>query len=91
MPAINLDHVLLEMPAFLRRINPPDRFVVLPQSFALLTGHRAYRSLAVLFITYGARQSMVESYSGILDVPVPQMEPIYNDMYRDFEFQVSKN
>ena len=76
------------MPVFLRRINPPDHFVVLPQSFGLLTSHRAYRSLAVLFLTYGARQSMVEAYSGILDLPMPHMEAIYNDMYRSSRFQV---
>ena len=86
--AQTMNEVFLEMPAFLQRITPSDRFLLLPQSFKLLTVHRAYRSLAVLFGTCGARQSMVESYSTIISTPLPGMDAIYNDSYRDLEFQV---
>ena len=84
----NLDDVLNAMPVFLHRITPTDRFFLLPQSFKLLTGHRAYRSLAVLFQTYGARESVVECYSRIINTAAPTMEPIHNDSYQQLDLQV---
>ena len=84
----SMDDVLSALPVFLHRITPPDRFFVLPQSFKLLTVYRAYRSLAVLLQTCGARPSMVEPYCKIIDGRLPNMEDIYNDSYESSAFQV---
>ncbi|GAU99997.1 hypothetical protein RvY_10921 [Ramazzottius varieornatus] len=69
--------ILLEAPAFLLRVTPPCQFTLRPDTFRTLTIYRSYRTLAVLFSTYGGRLSSVEAFRLMINVPPSNMEPIY--------------